>query len=845
MTSTEELLKRLDAQHQAYLDTFRLVHEALLSGAASTATSTSTSTLPRPALSLNNTGHSHNNPFTSGTPPTSISTSTGSVKFLKRRSGTLDTETDRPSPPPPNLLSPTKTFTFQSSILTGDSDPSDADEDEDLYVQAALPSQSFDVEHLRTHLKTYRFNDETRRLLDGVLLSNGRLKHPALFVPGQGNGCDDDDENDSSVGSHYSVFDVGPDGAPLSRAEIVRDAVGIDDAIWQVIRDVNSDATKERKAVGRITIVREPSPLIFGALHLTMNEYFDMDEIYRHLVQDNDTNATHPLMGQDRAFSPDHRRQRSFVFAFEYFTIVSPDCQPMPWQSGDHVYSSTSRIPISRCCSIVALSLSGPPIRRLKNISRRNKEVQYGHVYDPWAPWHVLSTQCYPDLKHSMDTHDSSRHYTNGPEAFLYTLLAEFRDAQKRFEEILHKISKLVTPPADFMFNSKLRDALLFEDANFTYSRRYFWAYQTLGIMNQNIKSMVDAYTDTFPAPFWAGEHRHLWPVVERESARSAYYLKRLQLVRRDFEREVAQLRAIALENNERRKEIRTLRDQLFSGTSVLESRKSVEMASITIQQGHNIKLLTLVSIFFLPLTFVTSVFGMTNMSTEHTFNTFGIVMATVCIPFFFLIGSLNTTQGMEFWIGKWHALLSHLSFSSKSKSKSKSKSGKNRSSSSTHEKPAFKAEAEEMSAADTAWTGDDPDAATAQIKTRKRSLSHLEALAKRRRVKRFGILKSRSSNALTPSGASKPRTESRVGVGRDLDGGGAGEEEEEEEEGREQAKPWWFARILGRRRRMRAGAGVGVDGRGVNVGPLGGGDSAGVSVGVRPGTNVVPVVDV
>lgn len=65
---------------------------------------------------------------------------------------------------------------------------------------------------------------------------------------------------------------------------------------------------------------------------------------------------------------------------------------------------------------------------------------------------------------------------------------------------------------------------------------------------------------------------------------------------------------------------------QLFSGTSVLESRRSVREAQITVQQGHNIRLLTLVccpafgykfvkaltfckkvTIFFLPLTFVTS----------------------------------------------------------------------------------------------------------------------------------------------------------------------------------------------------------------------------------------------
>lgn len=46
-----------------------------------------------------------------------------------------------------------------------------------------------------------------------------------------------------------------------------------------------------------------------------------------------------------------------------------------------------------------------------------------------------------------MDSHDSTKHYVNGPEAFLTTLLAEFKDAQKRFEEISNRISKLVNPP--------------------------------------------------------------------------------------------------------------------------------------------------------------------------------------------------------------------------------------------------------------------------------------------------------------------------------------------------------------------------------------------------------------
>lgn len=102
--------------------------------------------------------------------------------------------------------------------------------------------------------------------------------------------------------------------------------------------------------------------------------------------------------------------------------------------------------------------------------------------------------------------------------------------------------------------------------------------------------------------------------------------------------------------NEERRTEIRGLREELYVGTSVKESRKSVEATETTIQQGHNIKLLTLVSIFFLPSQFVTSVFGMMNMPQTPSYWTFGVVLAAVCVPFFILIGSLNTNRGMTFW---------------------------------------------------------------------------------------------------------------------------------------------------------------------------------------------------
>lgn len=61
----------------------------------------------------------------------------------------------------------------------------------------------------------------------------------------------------------------------------------------------------------------------------------------------------------------------------------------------------------------------------------------------------------------------------------------------------------------------------------------------------------------------------------------------------------------------------------------------------------------------FVPLTFVTSVYGMTNMETSPEFWKFGVTLATVCVPFFLLIGFLNTDSGYRLWVEKtkaiWH----------------------------------------------------------------------------------------------------------------------------------------------------------------------------------------------
>lgn len=192
------------------------------------------------------------------------------------------------------------------------------------------------------------------------------------------------------------------------------------------------------------------------------------------------------------------------------------------------------------------------------------------------------------------------------------------------------------------MFDSKLRDKLLFEDQDFTYSRRYFWAYNSLGVINDGIKSMRSAYLENFKDDFWAGDHETIWPYPYPEDLQEkSNYQKLMSTVRYDLERAIMDLETMYNKNERTRAEIGSLREQLFSGSSVRESRRAIE-------QGDNIKILTGVSMLFLPLTFVTSVFGITTFGTPVDDWRFPVTMVLVCVPFFMLIFVLQTRAGMK-----------------------------------------------------------------------------------------------------------------------------------------------------------------------------------------------------
>lgn len=312
---------------------------------------------------------------------------------------------------------------------TGEESDEEHERDEVLYAQDTLEPESYDLEGLRDHLINNAWDEYGWQMLKDVL-GHSAMNNPShvrenWYFPTQNGPVDD-----RSHLSGYQVWDVGPDGAPLSVDPSGDSNASRAMSIWDCIREINPPG-RQRKAVGRITIMRELSPILFAALHYTLHKTFDMDEIYKALMTADASKAD-----VHRGFDLDPRRQCSKIFTLQYFTIIGDDCVPMEWQMASRTLDKNPKhIRITRCNSVVALAFAGKPIRKVRNPARRAVgQNAYGNIYDPWSSWHLLNLQCYPDLKSSTDVHDTSKHYVNGPEAFMVTLLGEFRDAQRRFE---------------------------------------------------------------------------------------------------------------------------------------------------------------------------------------------------------------------------------------------------------------------------------------------------------------------------------------------------------------------------------------------------------------------------
>ncbi|KAF2440099.1 hypothetical protein P171DRAFT_118412 [Karstenula rhodostoma CBS 690.94] len=495
-----------------------------------------------------------------------------------------------------------------------------------------LPHRSFVHEDLRRHLLKHQFLGLERELLKSVLSNKRLLQRPCLFHTGPGI------PNDRSHYSHFQVYNVAPGGVVIHAEPHTDTPTSKALEYWSYIKDTPHLGTGDHDVVGRITIAREASPILLAALHLTHSPFMDMRSIFDALGAHESAAATCTSKIVDKDDGSGYTIQA--IFSLAYHTIVGDECRPMEWQPHDEDVHAITKIRLSQCNTVVALTLFDGIEWESEKSEIREYYASRIRPNRPSSTWQVLNLQCFPDWKATTDAFENDHGILHGVEAFFTAVLSEFQDAKNRFWEVHNAIARLVTPSHGFIFRESLRDERLFDDASFVWTRQCFWALHVLAMIDKPISEMLKMATILPSLPYLRLPSMPKGAMAMQQCISPSD--KRLQIILGQINTASQDLEAIIKQNAALKTQIQSLQSTLFNGTSVLESRR-------TVQQGENVKLLAMVNVFFLPLTFITSVFGMTNMPEHAGFARFGIVLVTVCLPLFGLIGFVSSHHGYNF----------------------------------------------------------------------------------------------------------------------------------------------------------------------------------------------------
>ncbi|KAL9120721.1 MAG: hypothetical protein Q9187_002719 [Circinaria calcarea] len=183
-------------------------------------------------------------------------------------------------------------------------------------------------------------------------------------------------------------------------------------------------------------------------------------------------------------------------------------------------------------------------------------------------------------------------------------------DFQAFFEYILDSGDSLMQPTQ--------HDNLLFDDGSFSRSRRYFWAIDCLAEFDLSITDNITQW-ELYRASRFSRVEPSLPELdyLQYKNAEEQYNILKNQ--REYFRQKLASTKA--------------LRDALFNASAVIESRASTRL-------GENVKLLTFVSIFFLPLSFCTSLWSVNSL-----FSTTALIytITTVGTATYLIVLNINT----------------------------------------------------------------------------------------------------------------------------------------------------------------------------------------------------------
>ncbi|KAK3367609.1 hypothetical protein B0H63DRAFT_84346 [Podospora didyma] len=230
----------------------------------------------------------------------------------------------------------------------------------------------------------------------------------------------------------------------------------------------------------------------------------------------------------------------------------------------------------------------------------------------------------------------AARHLHAGicPAAGILELIgAGLSEAVEAWEQVRNHLYDMLDDGGQILYPDR-HDSLLFDDDTLARSRKYFWAMNSLDVFIAQISDVLKEWDD-----FWDAREDMLRAFESIHQDRLERYKPGQRVPPRiddeSLPRVLTQIQALKdllVEFNGFRQRAATLREGLFNASSVIESRASTRL-------GENVKLLTYVSIFFLPLAFCVAVW-----SVNETYDTssLAITATVVSVATYFIVANLQ-----------------------------------------------------------------------------------------------------------------------------------------------------------------------------------------------------------
>jgi hypothetical protein len=272
-----------------------------------------------------------------------------------------------------------------------------------------------------------------------------------------------------------------------------------------------------------------------------------------------------------------------------------------------------------------------------KDLTRVPKSTQWSKIVDPyWTILQLSPSGFFPEPPHGEEESDIYWMAIGKQQDKQIAELAYVVDAlgivEKRWRELNDYIAELLTE--DFM-DPKTYVKLLFDDETFTRSRRYFWVIGCLNEFDVSIGDNIKQWElfrearvtpllknlDAIPFSKLGGREQFQALDKEADNLREA-----LEDLRSQFQNKLSTVKA--------------LRDGLFNASALIESRTSTRL-------GQNVKLLTYVSIFYLPLAFCASLWAVPDITEDTTRNPFIITAVLVGLVTYIIVFNLGNIAGL------------------------------------------------------------------------------------------------------------------------------------------------------------------------------------------------------